>query len=160
VAVEPVHEYRSVRCHRIDPLVRRQWRSRPQRVIPVAAENPLAGLQVRGVRLDAPHEFLGRGSVAQIDPPELEAAVDEVRVSIRKSGHHQPAVRVQYFGFRADIARDLGRIADRQDFPIANRDRTRLASSCREAGPDEAVRDDDVSFGATGSNEQEQEHRT
>src|SRR2546430_5064115 len=79
--------------------VRRQWRSRPQRVIPVAAENPLAGLQVRGVRLDAPHEFLRRGSVAQIDPSELEAAVDEVRVSIGESRHHQPTLRVQDFGF-------------------------------------------------------------
>jgi len=32
-----------------------------------------------------------------------------------------------------------------------------LASSCREAGPEEAVRDDDVSFGAAGRNERKED---
>ncbi len=157
VAIESVHKDRIVWCHRIDPVVGRQWRPRPQRVVPVAAENPLARLQVRGVGFDAVHELLRRRGVAQIDPRELEAAVDEVRVSIGESRHHQPTARVQDFGVRADIPRDLGRIADREDLAVADRDRTRLACSCREAGPDEAIRDDDVSFGAAGRNEREED---
>src|SRR6266566_138300 len=93
----------------------RQWRAAPQGVIPIAAQNPFARLQVRGVLLQPAYEFLGRGGVPQIHRGELKAAVDKMRVAIGESRHDQAAVGLKDSCVGTNVASDLSRIADRED---------------------------------------------
>src|SRR6266850_6828437 len=143
----------------IDPLVARQRRAWPERVIPVAAENPFAGLQVRRVLLEAAHKFLRRLRVPQIHGRELKTAVDEVRVGVRQAREHEATVRPQNLGPGADIACDLRRVTDGEDFAVGDGNRSRLTTTGGEAGPHGSAGDDEVRFGATSCDEGEKYER-
>jgi len=123
---------------------------------PSRRRDPLARLQVRGVRPDPPHELLRRRCVAQIDPCELEAASMKCVCPSRILASPNPPWRVQDSSLRADIARDLGRITDARIFPspIATAPVDLFLSRGR---PNEAVRDDDVRLWGAGRNEREQD---
>ena len=127
----------------------RQRCAAPQRVVPVAAQHPFAGLHFGRVLLDAPYEFLRRGGMAEIDRGELETAVDEMGMPVREARHDQAAPGLNHPRLRSDVAGDLRRIADGQDLAAADRDRTGLPAAGREPGPEWATLDDDVGVGST-----------
>src|SRR5207247_8786205 len=158
VSVESIDEDRIVRRDRIDPLVTRQRRPRPQRVIPIAAENPFARLEMRGVRFQASHELLWCRGVAQIHRRELKAPADEMRVAIDESRHDEPAVGTQDLRGGADVAGHLCRLADGEDFAGGNRDRPGLAAPRRETSPDRTTLDDDVRCGTAGGKQGQRDY--
>src|SRR5438477_418391 len=94
MAIQPVHEYRIARRDRIDPLVTGERLAGPQRMVPITADDPFAGLQGLGVVLDAPDELLGRRRSPEIHRGELETAIDEVRVSVGEAGRDVSASRM------------------------------------------------------------------
>src|SRR5438552_17816837 len=89
MAIQPVHEYRIARRDRIDPLVMGERLAGPQRMVPITAGDPFAGLQGLAVVLDAPGELLGRRRVPEIDRGRLETATDEARVTAGAAGRHE-----------------------------------------------------------------------
>src|SRR5213080_547437 len=143
VAVQPTDEDGVAGRHRIDPFVPRQRLARPKRVVPITTGDPFPGLDGSRVLPETPDEFLGRRGVSQIDRRELEPAANEVRVAVCETGDHQPAVRVNHLGARADVAGDRGRVADREDLARRDRHDARLRSARGEAGPYHTAADDD-----------------
>ena len=93
VAVEAAHQDGVVRGHRIDPVLARQRRALPQGVVPVAAGDPLAGLQVLRELRDAMNELLRRRGGPEVDGGQLEPTIDEVSVTVHEAGHHEPTGR-------------------------------------------------------------------
>ena len=75
-------------------------------------------------------------------------------VSIGEARHHESAIRPYHLGFCADIASDLGRVADCENLAGADGDRARLAAAGRETGPHVSASDHEIGLGSTGRNEQ------
>jgi len=159
VTVEPIHEHGIVRRHRIDPLAPRQRGSLPEGVIPVAARDPFTWLELLGVRFEPPDELLRRGSIAQVDGDELEAAVDEVGMPVREPGHDEPAARGQHLGLSAHVAAHHCGVTDCQDPAALDRHGAGLRLAAGEAGPDDAARDDEVGLAAAGGERHQQQSR-
>jgi len=156
--VQPVHEDGIVGRDRVDPIALRQGRAAPQLMVPVAAGDPFTRLQGRGVLLQPPNEFLGRSGVAQVDRRELKAAVDEVRMPIGEPGHDQPAVGAQDCRAATHVARDLCRVADREDHPVRDRDGPGAAAAGRQPGPDRPALDHHLGLMPT-TRERQHEYR-
>ena len=148
VSVQPVDPNGVVRRDGVDPVVPGERRAPPQRVIPVAAEDPFAGPEPGGVVLDAAHELLRRGGVAQVDRCQLEPTPDEMRVAVGEARRDETAARVDHLGAAADVALQRGAVAHRENRPAAHRHPARLGVAGREAGPDQAVGDEQIGFGA------------
>ena len=108
MAIQPADEHGIVRRDGIDPPVLWQRIAAPQRVIPIAAGDPLAWLESCRIILEAANEHLGRRGIAQVHGCELKAAIDEVRVPVREARHDEAAGRLQHFGLGSDVARDFG----------------------------------------------------
>ena len=159
VAVQATEEGRIVRRDRVDPFVARQRLATPQGVVPIAADDPLTGLECLGVLLDSVDEFLWRPRVAQVHRCELEPAVHEMRVAVREARQYQAAVGLNRFGLGTPIPRDLGRVADREDLPARERDVALLGRPAREARPHHAAGDDHVGLRRAGGERQAAECR-
>ena len=142
VAVEPVHEHRIPGRDRIDPLAARERRAGPALVVPVAAQDPFAGLPLEGVVLEPGDELLGRVGRPEVHAGQLEPAVGEMQVAVHEAGSHHAGAVGQHPGLGARQARDLGAVADRHDRISADGHGTHPWPS-RVAGPDPAV-DDEV----------------
>src|SRR6266702_1632683 len=151
VPVEAGDEHGIIRGDRIDPFVVWQRSAPPQRVIPIATEDPFARLQVRGVLPQPAHELLWRRGVSQVDRRKLKPASDEMRVTVRQAGHDEAAMRLQDLSPGLHVARNLGGVADCENLAAGNRDRPGLPASSREAGPDPTALDHDVCPGATSA---------
>src|SRR5438094_1319054 len=122
----------------------------PERVVPVAAGDPLAGLERARVLADPPHERPGRRGVAQVDGRQLEPAADEMRVPVSEARQHETAIRPDHVRARADVSGDGGRVADGAELTAAERPGARLRSAAGKAGPDHAAPNDDVGRAAAG----------
>ena len=77
----------------------RQRRASPQGVIPISAQDPFAWFQMGCVVFDPADELLWAPGVAQVHRRQLKPAIDEVRVAVGESRHHEAASGVQHFGF-------------------------------------------------------------
>jgi hypothetical protein len=102
-------------------------------VIPITASNPGARGNCRGESLDARHELVARGRVAQLDRGEAEPAVEEVHVRVDEAGNDERAAKVDDLcptRQRADFV--IG--TDRDNPRTGNGDRVR-GRACRVAGP-------------------------
>ena len=150
VPVEPVDPDGIIRRDGIDPVVPGERRAAPQRVVPVAAEDPIAGPEPGGVCLDAAHELLRGRGVAQVDRGELEPAPDEMGVAVREARRHETATGVDHLGGPADVARQRGAVPHRENRPAVDRHPAGLRVPGREARPDHPVGDEQVGFGAAG----------
>src|SRR5712691_13533020 len=98
MAIEPAYEDGVVGRDGVDPLATRERLTRPQRVIPVAAQDPLPGLQRHGVLLEPADKLLRGGGVPQVDRGQLEPAADEMRVAVGEAGKHEPPTGVDSLG--------------------------------------------------------------
>ena len=114
-------------------------------------------MEGRRVLLEAAHELLWRGGVAQIHRRELEAAIDEVRVSVGEPGEDHAAVGAQHLRRGPDVARDLRRISDGQDLAVRDRDGPGLPAAGRESGPDRPAPDDQVGFAPAAGERQDED---
>ena len=159
VPVEAADEHGVVRRDRVDPVAPRQRGSRPQLVVPVAAQNPFPRAQPLGKRLQAAHELRGRGRVAQVHGRELKAAVHEMGVPVAEPRHHEAATRVEDLRAGARAARHVSGIPDDGDPPIAHRYGARLRPAARRPGPHHAVENHQIGALAAPGGAQEQEQR-
>ena len=157
VPVEAVHEHGIVGRDRVDPIALRQGRAAPQLVVPVAAGDPFTRLESRGEVLQPPDEFLGRRRVAQVHRCELEAAVDEVGVSIRKAGENEAAVGPQDLGGTRHVARNLGRVTHGEDLAIRDRDCPGAPPAGRQPGPHRPTLNDQVGLGPAARERQNED---
>jgi hypothetical protein len=87
-------------------------------VVPVAAGDPGAWGPGARVGRDRLAERLRRGRVLQVELPDLEPAVDEVRVPVVQPGQQQAAARLDHARPRADERPHVVVAADAHD-PLA-----------------------------------------
>ena len=79
-------------------------------------------------------------------------------VTIGEPRHDETAVGTQDLRLGANVARDLCRIADSEDFAGRNRDRAGLTAPRRETSPDRTTLDDDVRFGTAGGKQGQRDY--
>jgi hypothetical protein len=118
---------------------------RPLRLIPAAAEDPLAGARARGALANAFDDRLVGVCVGEIDDVEREAEAVQVRVRVRQAGknrgvEHRPHVhermRPLQLGGRTDFA----------DHAVDDVDRVILARRLIGAGDDRAADEQSAGF--------------
>src|SRR5207244_3168198 len=100
----------------------------------IAAQDPLTGLQPPRVLFDAPEELPRRGGIAQAYRRQLEPAVDEVGVTVREPGQHEPTIRLNPLRLRARVAGQGRVVADGEYLAAGEGDGTLRRESGREAG--------------------------
>ena len=110
------------------------------------------------VFLDTPHELLRARGISQIDGGELEAAIDKMRVPVRKPRHDESASGVEHLRLGTDVARQLSRVTHREDLAARNRDGAGLAAARGQTRPDRSTLDHEISLGATGGDERQRDY--
>src|SRR5205814_1559221 len=81
---------------------------------------------------------------------QLEPAVDEMRVPVSEARQHETAARPNHTGARADVSGHGPRVADGQDFAVADGHGTRLGSAAGKTGPHHASLNHDVGRAGAG----------
>ena len=151
MTVVSADEYRRPVGQFVDERARRQPRRRPALIVPVAAENPLAGPRSRTLA-DTPRELAGGFSVAQVDVLELRTTVDEMHVRVVEAGNDAPPSGINDHRVRAAPSLHVAGGADVDDPLPDDCERARVATR-GIAGPDFRVRDHEIrgNLRATGA---------
>ena len=128
--------------NRVKVLTRRQLAARPQRVVPAATHQPIAGSRGFGAGRDALLHLLQRFHAAQVHTLGLEAGLFQVHVGIVESRHDEVPAEINDLRVRAlQLADFLGRTYG-DNAIVAHRHR--LDARGASLSVDIAVDEDDV----------------
>ncbi len=140
--------------HRVKLLARRQNLLGPQRVVPSAALQPLAGRRSFGGVLNAVKHLLQRFAAREIDRELKAAGIAEMRVRIVEAGHHERVVQIDETRLRPFGLEQILIGAGGGDDSVAHGNCTheiKLALAEPDAGQDVAVIVDGVRRGGLSS---------
>jgi hypothetical protein len=116
--------------HRVNVLAARQLSVRPQRLVPAAAHEPLAGSGSLGAGRDVLLHPLKRPGAAQIDAEQFQPRMFQMNVGIVEARHHKVAAEINNVRAGALQPADLVVRANGKNAAVAYRHRLR-ARRCR-----------------------------
>ena len=90
------------------------------------AEHPLARRAARALGRERAADLVERAQVAQVRAARAVGAVERVDVAVDQPGHERDPVAVEQLGRAAGVLAHLRVVADRDDDPVAHRNRARL----------------------------------
>src|ERR1035437_9270532 len=140
VSIPPDEHSRMPAAHRVDILAGRQLSVGPQRLVPAAANEPLAGRGSLGAGRDALLHLLQRARAPQIHAKGLQARMFQMNVGIVESWHYKVATKVDNLRVGALQLADSIIRPDCENAAIAYRHR--LRARWRRLGVEVAVDED------------------